>query len=521
MSRSAAGAATESSAAKISPETLLLQQKHKGTIGIIGLEPLKVARLNRMIVEYCNKKGLIDDQHIPEILAIALPTSGTPLKPSDTLKDQLHLCEDYGCDVIAIADDKGDSKYDEALNEKYTRKGKRIKAFMSSGGEGGDEASLKRLAAEVSEYALTIETPHKKPTAAFKDIGAGVFEKLLTNLKDNQDTREAKIVYRMTRGGYPTINSIKESVGDVVGVLGGAGPLASAILFEELVKKGVPAIHSSVNGAPGKHRFEIEGGPSYIDYYCNEMKFFKQLGLGIVTIPCNTAHKRLEEFCVEGVSVIDIRLAALNSRRYNPTLILLGTDITVGFKPHTEPGAAREKEAGIYESCRLNLAARAREEGVDFSIKNPFITPSAEQQELIMGAIYEVKAGNLRGAKDIILGVVKGLRREYGRDYGVILACTELPTPFGPIELGDHMLFDPAQSLAEAARAAVSQKLLEASSRPSSAAKPYSATPAARGGRASTASGGSSSPTAAGGRSSGSSTTASPPEAKSGSGRTY
>lgn len=411
-----------------------LQHKPKGTIGIIGLSPARVALLNKLIIEYSNTLGLEDDQHIPEIISIGIPTGDKRY-----LKNQFELCCDYGCDVVAIAEAKASSTVDTEFKEEARSRGLDVEVVMSA---GEDIDSLRALAKAVANHTIFTDRTRRPPTAFYADSAAADIAKAASCVEVDRIDRGKRVGDRVDHGGYPILKDARKTYGEVVGVLGGAGPLASADLCDKLAAKGVPFIHCSVNGAPGKHRFETGVGPSYIPHYKSVIEFFKAIKkVKVITVPCNTAHRRLEEFCGDmAASVIDIRGAVLTANKNAEGFILLGTNITVGV-------GVPDGTVGTYEALRRT----------SFTDTRPFFTPSAEQQAVIMESIYDVKAGRLEVAKAKINGVIEELRKTHG-PLPVILGCTELPLPYVPMELSAQRLIDPAQSLSTAARAAMVAK---------------------------------------------------------------
>jgi aspartate racemase len=206
--------------------------------------------------------------------------------------------------------------------------------------------------------------------------------------------------------------------------------LASADFCFKLAQTLTPFVHYSANSAPGKHRFETGVGPSYIEHYKNAVNFFDSINATHLAIPCNTAHKRLEEFCGDSLfKIIDIRQCVLDEYQNAEGFILLGTKTTTGV-------GLNEGEIGTYEKLRCEK----------YPDESNFIVPSLQNQEEIMKAIYRVKAGELEEAKKIILDVVCQTRKEHG-DFLAILGCTELPLVFNNLELCEFKLIDPTESL--------------------------------------------------------------------------
>jgi aspartate racemase len=381
------------------------KSKRMGTIGIIGLDPLAAANLNKEIVHYGNSIGMIDDQHFPEILTVGIKS-----RDSRYLQDQANLCFDFGCDLVAIPQKTGNSKL-----------AKRISNDISSVPVFTLEQNIKELAKKVTDYANNLEKPRRNKIVIHENLEE---LQIIKNLKNDQKNRLKRINDRNEHGGYPVLKN------GFIGVIGGAGPLASADFCFKLAQTLTPFVHYSANSAPGKHRFEMENGPSYIEHYKNAVNFFKSINATNLAIPCNTTHKRLEEFCENSLSkIIDIRQCVFEEYLNAEKFILFGTKATTGV-------GLNEGEIGAYEKLRCKK----------YSDESNFIVPSPQDQEKIMTAIYSVKAGELDKAKEIILDVVCQTRKEHG-DFFVILGCTELPLVFDDIEICDFKFIDPAELL--------------------------------------------------------------------------
>jgi aspartate racemase len=414
-------------------DIIALQRKPKGAIGIVGFNPVQVAKLNKLIIQYGNSIGLKDDQHFPDIIAIGIATTDARY-----LDDQVNLCSDYGCDLIAMVEPQTDSLKNASMSDKFG-----IPVMMLT----DEDKALRNLAKAVLDRSIAIDRPVRGNLACFKEIGDGA-KQIFDNLALASRDTEKRVADRLTHGKYPILKATRKERGDVVGILGGAGPAASAELFGKLAEMGTPAIHLSVNGAPGKFRFEREGGPSYIPYYQSALQFFKQIKVGSIEIPCNTAHKRLEEFAgsIEMLgSVIDIRTAVLSDNKNATAFILLGTNPTNGV-------GLPEGEVGIYEEYRRRCFAEER----------PFVVPSEAQQAKIMSAIADVKAGEFKEAKAKIMDVIENIRALPGCNLPVILGCTELPLVFTTLELSRDRLLDPANSLSKIAQKVLTGKLTDA-----------------------------------------------------------
>lgn len=418
------------------------QRKWHGTIGIIGLDPTKVVKLNKDIIEYGNSVGLTDDQEFPEIMSIGIRSNRAA-----HLEDQAKLCLDIGCDVVVVAGDTGNS------SESVLRKGLEVAVhplpLLSS-----HKQDFKDLAKKAFDYACNVENP-RRPDLLYLEDGSdfrSAEERVGINIAADTRSREKRMKEREDdSAGYPFLRNTMFG-----GIIGGAGPLASSDLCEKLARTSIPFIHYSVNSAPGKYRYEMHQGPSFVPHYRNAVKLFEDLGAEFLAVPCNTAHKRIGEFCNEESlkKVVDIRKSALEANENAEGFILLGTSITTGV-------GAPDGYMGTYEEMRKNHPSHG-----------PFNIPSTKQQKIIMDAIYEVKAGKLDEAKSKIMKVVKEMREKHGH-LPVILACTELPLAnFEPLELVGLKFVDPAEALAsKAEERVVNAKLLRAKSQVESVEK--------------------------------------------------
>ncbi|NBV06898.1 MAG: aspartate/glutamate racemase family protein [Proteobacteria bacterium] len=392
-----------------------LKPKKLPTIGIVGFSPLTVAHLNKEIVQYGNARGLSNDQDFPDMLTIGLNNVGKKIM----FIDQVKLCYDFGSDIIVAPDRVGESRLDEMT---YDSTG--VNALFL-------ETNIKDLAKKALDIALDMEKS-RRPNLVFSKINCHENDQpeILKNLLKDEADRKERIQQRKKLEPYSILNDRK-----FVGVLGGAGPLASAIACQKLAEQGLNYIHYSVNSAPGKHLFEMKVGPSYINHYSSATRFLDQIGVSSIVIPCNTAHKRLSEFCDKSSlkKVVDIRQSVLAQNSSVEGFIILGTSRTVGV------GLPENSGEGIYEEFR-------REK---FPDSKSFIVPSEVQQEIIMQAIFDIKAGKLEGAKFNINKVIKEIREELNNNnIPVIFACTELPLPYEKAEIVAGNIIDPVDAMA-------------------------------------------------------------------------
>ena len=187
-----------------------------------------------------------------------------------------------------------------------------------------------------------------------------------------------------------------------------------------------------MNGAPGKLRYE-RGGPSYVPHYLKTTDFIGMLiqmtpELEVTAAaPCNTAHKRLPEFLDDTIPHLDIRdavlrdLAEKSSDSSSARAIILGTPTTTGIG---------SPEKGLYQQY-------IDDNGINVEL----IMPNHDQQDRITEAIYQIKSGNIKEAREIIMSVITQIREALvDDDLEVILGCTELPNAFIKTELGTNTM---------------------------------------------------------------------------------
>lgn len=221
---------------------------------------------------------------------------------------------------------------------------------------------------------------------------------------------------------------------DIVGVIGGAGPIAGASYCQSLSRNNVPYLALHDTTAPDKNNAVLGLGPDFAPDYIRDIKLLSPF-IKYLTVPCNTAHAKKDFLNVaisqNNIEFVDIRDAAIHSLVQNyPNLkqvILLATPATIKERLYHQ----KIKDAG-YE----------------------IIVPNKEQLDDIYMAIYKIKSsekalGEKRDPKDIILQVVKDIRESQGDlTIPVILGGTELNIPFSGSEMNFSHFISASASLA-------------------------------------------------------------------------
>ncbi|MBU0596351.1 amino acid racemase [Candidatus Bipolaricaulota bacterium] len=192
----------------------------------------------------------------------------------------------------------------------------------------------------------------------------------------------------------------------IVGVIGGMGPLAAAEFFRRLIL-ATPAtcdqehLHILVDNdptVPNRTDAILRGGPDPVPKMIAMAKRLQAGGAGVLAMPCNTGHVFLERIRdAVDVPVLDMPGETAGAVR-EPCVGLLATTATIG--------------TGLYHrAC----------EGRDIEL----LVPDASDQELVMKAIYWIKASGETKAPQVWIDGVAGRLRARGAK-ALIAGCTEL-----------------------------------------------------------------------------------------------
>ncbi|WP_338930420.1 amino acid racemase [Streptomyces netropsis] len=220
---------------------------------------------------------------------------------------------------------------------------------------------------------------------------------------------------------------------DIVGVLGGMGPAATADFFAKLVRE-TPAAQDqehlrtlvwSDSTVPDRTAAILSDGPSPLPHLREGVRLLVTTGATVIAMPCNTAHAYLPELrrdvTVPFLSMIDATVGRL--RRWDQPITRVGLLATTGTLV-----------AGLYQEA-------LREQGMEAVVPAPLL-----QQRCVMRAVRLVKAGRPDTAGQSLEPAVRNVA-EAGAQI-IIAACTELPLVLGH-RAGDLPVFDPTTALAQ------------------------------------------------------------------------
>jgi aspartate racemase len=199
---------------------------------------------------------------------------------------------------------------------------------------------------------------------------------------------------------------------DVVGVLGGMGPLASLDFMHKMLaatpaardQEHVPVVLSSIPQVPDRTEAFRGEGDSPLAAMLASGRRLRDAGAGLVVMPCNTAHLWFDELqAALGLPMLHLVDAALEDAvagaGAGARIGLLATDATLA--------------SGLY----LNRPA---------SQQVQWLLPTAsEMLDWVMPGIQAVKAGHLDDAAALLLRAAAALQRRGAA--ALVLGCTEIP----------------------------------------------------------------------------------------------
>ena len=234
---------------------------------------------------------------------------------------------------------------------------------------------------------------------------------------------------------YPKENNMKPLEGNVMGVIGGMGPLATDLFYNMVINKTDAACDQEhINMIILSHATmpdrtaAIKSGYGSLVYekLLRDAKFLEESGAKCIAVPCNTSHVFLEEVqkkieipIVHMIKEAVESVAEITSSLKDAKVGIMATDGTI--------------EIGLYQKYYMEKGLVP-------------VVPSDENQKKVMKIIYEgIKKGQPVDPKDF-----QDIEDEF-RNHGcqcVIMACTELSVYKIQEGLGDYFV-DAMESLAK------------------------------------------------------------------------
>ncbi len=221
----------------------------------------------------------------------------------------------------------------------------------------------------------------------------------------------------------------------IVGILGGMGPAATADLYQKIIA-ATPATRDQEHlhvviwadpTVPDRTDALLHGGEDPTPWLVRGAQQLEAMGAGLIAVPCNTAHAFF---------------AAVTDQVAIPLLHMMEETATVIEIMHPEV-----ERVGLLATTGTVAAGLYQEVFATHHIE-VIIPPDDLQEAAVMGAIRRVK----RGETGVEVTQLVGNAATYLIDHGaeaLITGCTELPLVFTSADAPVPVI-DPTQVLAEA-----------------------------------------------------------------------
>ena len=246
-------------------------------------------------------------------------------------------------------------------------------------------------------------------------------------------------------------SAMPESVGPVLGVLGGLGPAATADFlskFTEATDASVDQEHiASITyqnpSTPDRSTAILQGGESPLPALLHGIRFLNGVGVDLIAIPCNSSHHWFDDLVAASeapiANIVDAVAEQIACDRGAPMALgLLSTDGTA--------------KSGVYSL--LGERGHTVLDLTDLGELNP-----------VPQGIHAVKAGDLEEGRRLFLEAID-LFRQRGAE-GIIFGCTEVSAALGGTNLeGDLPMWDSSEALARACAKRLSAKRDSRNARP-------------------------------------------------------
>ena len=220
-----------------------------------------------------------------------------------------------------------------------------------------------------------------------------------------------------------------------VGILGGMGPMATADLFEKIIKstpantdqEHLKVIIYNNPQIPSRIDAIINGTESPLKELISSAQLLEKAGADILVMPCNTAHFWYQ----------DIQKAV------NVKLINMIENTADYVKVHRLDENEKQMLFATAATVKTQMYQNA------FSAKGmAVLTPSIEEQKIVSLAIDEAKAGRIEDNSNIKLLSEIILKYQRMGVCSFIAGCTEIPLLF-PYTSGNYQPIDPTKILAQ------------------------------------------------------------------------
>ena len=209
-----------------------------------------------------------------------------------------------------------------------------------------------------------------------------------------------------------------ESIKKTVGIIGGMGPGATALLFQKIIdhtdaKMDAEHIHILIDNRPSipdRTAAILNRDDTPVRKICESGKRLEEMGAELIAIPCNTSHY-FYPYIQENLDVPVINMLEETAKECKK----------LGFASVGVLATTGTKKTGIYEQA---LSAQGLQT----------IYPDEAGQEVLMSIIYDyVKAGKpVTG--EIFKEQLEDMESKGAQAF--VLGCTELPIVFSDGDMG-------------------------------------------------------------------------------------
>ncbi|OOF65578.1 aspartate/glutamate racemase family protein [Rodentibacter sp. Ppn85] len=222
---------------------------------------------------------------------------------------------------------------------------------------------------------------------------------------------------------------------NVIGILGGMGPAATADMFQKFIQftpahcdqEHIPLVISSIPDIPDRNSSILHGGESPLMAMDERIQGLERAGAKCILIACNTAHywyDELKERCrVDMLNIVDSTINEI-IKMGKTRIGILATDATLATR--------------LYQ-------AKLENQGLTCLI------PEDNSQKSVMESIYLYKSGEIDKAEKLMLVQRDELIR-CGAEV-IILGCTEVPLILQKVIKDEPTLYE--DSTAALVRAAI------------------------------------------------------------------
>ncbi|WSQ10788.1 amino acid racemase [Streptomyces sp. NBC_01231] len=222
---------------------------------------------------------------------------------------------------------------------------------------------------------------------------------------------------------------------EIIGILGGMGPAATADFYAKLVsmtpghndQDHLRTVIWSDPTIPDRTEALLGNGPDPTPWLLNGSRVLREAGATVIAIPCNTAHAFVPRIADHvGLPIVHmIGEVARHLTTLRPAVLTAGLLATTGTV-----------HAGLYQEW-------LDRHGVRLALPDP-----TSQNTEVMAAIHAVKAGTRDKRTTALLARAARRLTEQGAQ-AIIAGCTEIPLGL-PAEAVDVPFVDPALVLAQA-----------------------------------------------------------------------